>query len=292
MGWAGMRASAGCRIGSVTRGEAGRAIRGQKMRPYLVVGAAAIFGFLLADTPAASSGCGGGTSIKPEGLRYPYLAEIEGTGLACVPATIGAEECRWTFLVRGDDAYRIDGARLELGDRSYEPYELVHPTPHGAVLHFEYDPVEEGARAQLVLYSGSERIGAVRIEVTPTYQYPKSRRQQGRVRLRLLEGTVFYPRIKGRDAVKGRSLDEIEAVPEFRSLLEDLGITRIRKVLADYAEHDTTRWDSRFARWNPYSIDRIREYLVEFDKSLSEEAYRRIFEQAPGVKDAFVNKNR
>ncbi len=234
---------------------------------------------------------GTGEPVDPASARY---IRPEGVDLVCYPATLQAPEGKWTFFLRGPDAITVERARLVVGDAEYPVKRLATPTPTSALLDFEYPPLKVGEAARLVLTGGGREIAQIPVRVTSGARIPPERRQRHLVRVQLRQWTLLYPLhgFRSSQNVKDRELAEIAGDEEFRRILLDLGIEKIRKVMSRYAEDDSIHWDARIEREIVYRGTQLRQYIMCLDPDRSEAAFREIFLGFDQVEGAFINEDR
>ncbi len=236
-----------------------------------------------------------GPSVSPPTRKDTGEVRAQKAGdleLTCFPAKLYALEGRWTFLLSGRDALRIDGARLELAGDAYAPQRMTQTTPVSVLLDFTYPKVSPGGQANLALLSGGREIARVPIAVALTASVPPERRQDDLVRVQMKPGVVLYP-LHGfsGDGIMQRSIDDLGGDEAFRFLLHELQITGLKKILSRYAEDDSVQWDSRYLREEIHPGTQLRQYIFYLDADRSEAAYREILLAFDAVEDAFLNQD-
>jgi len=220
-------------------------------------------------------------------VRAQRAGDLE---LTCFPAKLYALEGRWTFLLSGRDALRVDGAQLELGGTPYPVRRLTHTTPVSVLLDFEYPRASLGGQAELVLHGGGREIARVPITVARTASVPPERRQDDLVRVQMKPGVILYPLHGFRgDGIMQRSIEDLGGDESFRFLLQELQITGLKKILSKYAEDDSVQWDSRYLREEIHPGTQLRQYIFYVDTDRSEAAYREILLAFEAVENAFLN---
>jgi hypothetical protein len=225
----------------------------------------------------------------PPAAPAPRFLTAPGLDLTCYPGRMLAEEGRWTFLLRGRATLDVESAALELGGVRTPAERILYPTPNAAVIDVKYTPSSNRGQATLVLYGApkAKEIARFTISVDSWPEPQVGRRQLGIVRLQLKPWTLLYPLHQGE--VKERTLPELAGDPQFLSLLQDLGVTAVRKAIARYAEDDSLHWNEQFQRQDELGGDVLRTYLLLTDPSHSEVAIKEIMLAFPQVQKAFVN---
>jgi hypothetical protein len=235
-----------------------------------------------------------GAQAPPPAATPPATSAIvrflkaPGMDLTCYPARVLGAEGRWTFLLRGRGILEVETATLELGGTRNAAVRIAYPTPNAAVIDFRYGPQPPGQTAHLVLYGSSEKeVARFAIAVESWPEPPTARRQRGLVRLQLKRWTLLYP-LHGLE-MKDHSLLELAGDAQFLSVLQDLGIERVRKAIARYAEDDSLHWNETYQREDALGGDVLRTYLLLTDPERSEVAIKEIMLAFPQVEKAFVN---
>jgi hypothetical protein len=255
----------------------------------LLIGA----GLLIGPTPARAQ-CpepSGGTQRDPSSMGGERVA---GLDLVCFPKELHATEGKWTFFLRGADALDVTGGYLLAGQHRHPHTRLDFPTPRSALIDFTYPALQVGDAVELVLERDGRELGRLPVAVTRGDRVRPDRRQSALVRLQLKPRTLFYPLhgFHGEKGVQDRRLADISGAEGFLTLLQDLGIERLRKVMSRYAEDDSVHWDARFLREVIYHGEHLRQYLVYFDPDRSEAAFKEIFLCFAEVERAFINEDK
>jgi hypothetical protein len=238
---------------------------------------------------AASVGALG--AQPPAAAPAPRFLTAPGMDLTCYPARLLAEEGRWTFLLRGHATLGIEGAALELKGVRTPAERILYPTPNAAVIDVKYARASDLGTATLILFGQTKEkeIARFTIRVDSWPEPPTERRQIGLVRLQLKPWTLLYPLHDSE--VKERTLPELAGDAQFLTVLQDLGITAVRKAIARYAEDDSLHWNPQFQREDALGGDVLRTYLLVVDRGHSEVAVKEIMLAFPQVQKAFVNQD-
>jgi len=235
---------------------------------------------------ASVARAGAQTPPAPSPVRF---LEAPAAGLTCYPAHLLGSEGRWTFLLRGRGSLGVEGAVLEVGGVRNPATRIIYPTPNAVLLDFTFAPQSENGSAQLILLSSPKEKEITRFSIAvESWPEPSTaRRQSGLVRLQLKPWTLLYP-LHGTEA-KDRALVDIAGDPQFLSVLQDLGIERVKKAVSRYAEDDSLHWNAQFEREDALGGDVLRTYLLLTDPQRSEVAIKEIMLAFPQVQKAFVN---
>ncbi len=244
-------------------------------------------------TRAWAADCGPGAPEakgKEEGeVRGQQVGDL---ALACYPAKMLALEGAWTFFLTGRDVLKVDGARLEAGTTRLKPQRLTYSSPTSLLIDFTYANLQPGGKAQLVLLGGRKEIGRVPIAIGAAPTVPMERRQDDLVRVMMKKGVILYPLHGfGGDGVVQRSVDDLGGDEAFKDLLRQLEVSGVKKVLSEYAEDDSVRWDDRYFRDKITPGVQLRQYLFYLDPARSEAAYREILLAFDAVEGAYLNQD-
>lgn len=255
----------------------------------LLLGMTAGFGL----TGAYAADCGpGAPEAKGKAAGEVRGQQVGDLALACYPAKLLALEGAWTFLLSGRDVLRIDDARLEVGGTRLKSERLTYSSPTSLLIDFVYSGLRPGGTAELVLLGGRQEIGRVPIAIGAAAAVPAERRQENLVRVMMKRGVILYPLHGfGGDGIVQRSVDDLGGDESFKTLLRQLEITGIKKILAEYAEDDSISWDERYLRDKVTPGVQLRQYLLYFDPTRSEAAYREILLAFDAVEDAYLNQD-
>lgn len=265
--------------------------RGMAACRVLARGAMALL--LLSSAAPASDDCAPAPRRDSRGSHEGRFVVSTDVDLTCYPALISSSEGQWTFLLRGAEAYSVEQAQLVVQSDVLQA-ELDYPTPQSVLVELTYRRLPIGATAVLEVRLQDGRTTRLEVPVVMGAAIPPDRRQPDRVRLQLTPWTLLYPLHGfGRGSgVDGRTVAELAGDEEFLSLLRDLGVPLVRKVLSRYAEDDSVHWDKSKKRENLYDGKHLRQYLVFTQEGRSELAHKEIFRAFPQVEDAFINEDR
>lgn len=259
----------------------------------LILGVAAMLAY--ATTGIAIAQCGPGqTEAAPEPQHSHEGVSADGTDLVCYPATLSSSEGNWTFYLRGTQAFLVEHARLECAGQRFKAAKIEYPTPSSALIDVTYPQLTPGDQATLVIDGARGLAAKYSIGVVYPKEIPDDTRQPDRLRLQLQPWTLIYPTgaMVTRDMMEGCQLKDLYGKESFLGLLHDLAITKVRKVISNYAEEDSIHWDEKYHREIVTSGDHLRQYLVFVAPGRSELAFEEIFLAFPEVEGAFVNAQR
>ncbi len=266
----------------------------RRMLPRWALLFSALYAGFIAYPGAGHGECPSAPEGEGRGRADAACILIEGTDLVCYPSVLHSREGRWTFLLRGNGAFEIDHARLDVAGAEYPTTRLAYPSPSAVLIDFEYPLLQVRETAHLILEMSGRELARVPVPVTRGEKIPPARRQKHLVRVQMRPWTLLYPLhgFRGDHNVKDRQVVEIAGDEEFLAVLHDMDIRRIRKVIARHAEDDSIRWDPRFHRENVYHGEQLRQYIMYIDPNRSEAAFLEIFLGFEQVQGAFINEDR